>query len=77
MPGWAYAHPDFGKIESAAILLPTQMFRPCAIPAVLSQYVEVRTVLFGQENRNSNFLNFLPDISNNPDKLLNQRHLYK
>jgi hypothetical protein len=33
-------------------------------------------ILFGKESKNSNFHNFLPDLHNNPDKLLNKRHLY-
>ena len=35
-----------------------------------------RTVLFGEKDENSNFQNFLPDLQNNPDKFLNQKHLY-
>ena len=31
--------------------------------------------LFGQENKNSNFHNFLHGDMNNPDKVLNQRGL--
>ena len=34
------------------------------------------TVMFGQENNFSIFHNFLPDLHNNPDELLNQRRLY-
>jgi hypothetical protein len=34
-----------------------------------------RTVHIGQENKNSNFYNFLPDLHNNPDEFLNQRRL--
>ena len=33
------------------------------------------TILFGQENRNSNFNNFLHGDINNPDKLLNLTRL--
>ena len=33
--------------------------------------------LYGQENKNSNFHNFLHGDINNPDELLNQRCLYK
>ena len=37
---------------------------------LLTQYST--TVLFGQENKNSNFHNFWPDLHNNSDELLNQ-----
>ena len=32
--------------------------------------------LLEQENKNENWRNFLPDLHNNKDELLNQRHLY-
>ena len=33
-----------------------------------------KSVLFGQENKNANFHNFLPDLQKNPDNFLNPRH---
>ena len=35
-----------------------------------------RMDLLEQENKNENWRNFLPDLHNNKDELLNQRHLY-
>ena len=38
----------------------------------LFSFSVIITVLFGQENENSNFHNFLWDLHNNPDELLYQ-----
>ena len=68
----------FGK-KLWALLLHTPEKNQATLKIFYANYTGfsvIRTVLFEQENKNSNSHSFLPDLHNNLDKLLNQRSLY-